>query len=150
MDQSWTSCFIVCVTVQIGADGCVPEHFMPLCNKMTSIYRCYVKFCTYPLRRALPRWPDTVRPRTLSRSSCWPQSWTRTRTQTHLRDRRSRTSAFWKTSSSFRLFLPPNAVPFQWYINHNLWSSLMVSDVPYLLIWNRFFCVSRIWFFWRD
>lgn len=27
MGQSWTSCFIVCVTVQIGADGCVPEHF---------------------------------------------------------------------------------------------------------------------------
>lgn len=28
MDQSWTSCFIVCVTIQIGVDGCVPEHFM--------------------------------------------------------------------------------------------------------------------------
>lgn len=147
MDQSWTSCFIVCVTVQIGADGCVPEHLMAFVQQ-NDFNVLLLRFCTYPPRLALPRWLDTVRPRTLSRSSCWPQSWTRT--QTHLRDRRSRTWAFWKTSSSFRLFLPPNAVLFQWNINHNLLSSLVVSDVPYLLIWNRFFCVSSIWFFWRD
>lgn len=93
-----------------------PGTFHGLCaTKWLRYIAVTVRFCTYPLRQALPRWLDTVRPRTLSRSGCWAQSWTRTRTRTHLRDRRSRTWAFWKTSSSFRLFLfflPPNAVLF--------------------------------------
>lgn len=55
--------------------------------------------CTYPLQQALPRWLDNGRLQTLSRSSCWLRSWSWTRTP--LRARRSRTLAFWKTSSSF-------------------------------------------------
>lgn len=54
--------------------------------------------CTNLPRWAPPRWLDTGRPQTPSPGSCWPRSWSRTRTL--LLARRSPTLAFWKTSSS--------------------------------------------------
>lgn len=47
-----------------------------------------LSYCTYPLQQAPPRWLDTGRLQTLSRSSCWLRSWSRTRTP--LQARRSR------------------------------------------------------------
>lgn len=37
MDQTWTSRFIVCLTVQIGVDGCVPGHFMAFVQRNASL-----------------------------------------------------------------------------------------------------------------
>lgn len=105
------------------------------------------RHCTYPLQRALLRWLETGRPRTLCRSSCWPRSWSRTRTP--LRARRSRTLASWKTSSSFQLSLSPVTIPVKWQL---LPQAAQISFVvsPYLLIWDRFSsCMFRIWFFRR-
>lgn len=97
--------------------------------------------CTYPLQPARPRSLETGQSRTLSRSSCWPRSWSWTRTP--LRARRSRTWASWKTSSSLCVL--------RHQIRSQFSGTNQLGSVLYLLIWSRFpSCMFCICFFRRS
>lgn len=122
--------------------SCVMQCMYCMCNSLTTYIHRPIE--TYLQLWVLPRWLETGPRRTLSRSSCWVRSLTRSPLPT----RHSQTSAFGRTSSFWFPFFhtwSPNKMQSFWVTDTNF-NQCRISPCPFVIYLSQIVSLSCILF----